>query len=318
MPREPVLLAYAGIFRDVQALLHDARGLEDALEIGPGNRIQIEVEEVRAVRVVAARVPGIEVDAAEIDHPEQGREIVDHREVDDASRAVLDRARPEPVRTGRRRALHEEELALRAVRIALHDHRPVPDVRQEHGRDVRVVGEQVAFRQAELRPERLREIRERQRLATDADLGVLGRRGDLHSGRADARARARGSPDPASPDGAHGGRRLRPARSRARFRRARPAEEGRPGSCLPAPRTRMERGGARRTPREGRRSTCRWRSSRGARQPRRPAFREGGAGHRGRKAAGRRAPPARWERGRNAGGLRGAPPSRGGGGRRRT
>ena len=54
------------------------------------------------------------------------------------------------------RALHEEELAVRAVRIALHHHRAVAEVRQQHGRHVRVVLEQVALRDPELGPERLR------------------------------------------------------------------------------------------------------------------------------------------------------------------
>ena len=51
---------------------------------------------------------------------------------------------------GARRALHEEELALGAVRIALHHHRAVAQVRQQAGRDVRVVLEQVALGDAEL------------------------------------------------------------------------------------------------------------------------------------------------------------------------
>ena len=45
----------------------------------------------------------------------------------------------------RRRAFHEEELAGGAVRIPLHHHRAVADVRQQHGRDVGVVLNQVAL-----------------------------------------------------------------------------------------------------------------------------------------------------------------------------
>ena len=48
---------------------------------------------VGAVDVVAARVPLVEIDAAEVDDPEQRREILDDREVDDAPRRVLDRSR---------------------------------------------------------------------------------------------------------------------------------------------------------------------------------------------------------------------------------
>ena len=58
------------------------------------------------------------------------------------------------------RPLHEEELAGGAVRVALHDHRAVADVRQQQRRDVGVVLDQVALRDAELRPEQLVEVRE--------------------------------------------------------------------------------------------------------------------------------------------------------------
>ncbi len=60
----------------------------------------------------------------------------------------------------RRRPLHEEEVAGGAVRIPLHHHRAVLDVRQERPGDVRVVLEQVAFGQAQLGPEHLAEVGE--------------------------------------------------------------------------------------------------------------------------------------------------------------
>jgi hypothetical protein len=47
------------------------------------------------------------------------------------------------------------------MRVPLHDHRPVPDVRQQDRGDVGVVLNQVALGDAELGPERLVEIGER-------------------------------------------------------------------------------------------------------------------------------------------------------------
>ena len=65
-------------------------------------------------------------------HSSAARSWID-REVDDVARTMLDRAGLDPLRPRRRRALHEEELSLRAVRIPLHDHGPVADVRQQYG-----------------------------------------------------------------------------------------------------------------------------------------------------------------------------------------
>ena len=115
---------------------------------------------VGAIDVVAACVPGVQVDAAEVDDPEQRREILDHREVDHVARRVRDRAGLDPFGPRRRRALHEERLAVGAVGIALHHHRPVGEVRQQDVGDVGVVLQQVALGDAEPRPERLREVGE--------------------------------------------------------------------------------------------------------------------------------------------------------------
>ena len=100
-----------------------------------GNRVEIEVHVERAVGIVAERVPRVEIDAAEIDHPQQRGAVVDDGKIDDVTRAVLDRARANPRRPRRRRPLHVEEVAGNAVRISLHHHRPVRDVRQQHARD---------------------------------------------------------------------------------------------------------------------------------------------------------------------------------------
>ena len=53
------------------------------------------------------------------------------------------------------------------MRIALHDHRAIADVGEQDVRDRRVILQQIAFRQAELRPEDLAEVREADFLAVD-------------------------------------------------------------------------------------------------------------------------------------------------------
>ena len=90
-----------------------------------------------------------------------------------ASRASRPRTdRRDPVGHVRRRVLLEEELALPAVGIALHRERAVAQVRDEHRRDVAVVGEQVALRDPLVRPEQLVEVRELEHALALADLGL--------------------------------------------------------------------------------------------------------------------------------------------------
>src|SRR5678810_357913 len=54
---------------------------------------------VGTVDVIATRIPLVQVDAPEIDHPEQRWQIVDDREVDDVPGAVRARARAGPLWT---------------------------------------------------------------------------------------------------------------------------------------------------------------------------------------------------------------------------
>ena len=137
---------------------------------------------VGPIDVVAARVPLVQVDAPEVDDPQQRRHVLDHREVDDVARAVIDRADLDPVGPRRRRALHEEELAGGAVRVALHDHRAIADVRQQHVGDVGVVLEQIALGEPELRPEQLAQVREADLLAVDGQRRRCPDRGDQRRG----------------------------------------------------------------------------------------------------------------------------------------
>ena len=134
----------------LQNVANDQSGLAHDLERRAGRRVEIEVQIERAIGILAERVPRIEIDAPEIDQPQEGWKIVDDWKVDDVAGAVFDRARSYPRRTRRRRALHVEEVSGNTVRIALHDHRAVGDVRNQDVGDARVVTKEIALGQLEL------------------------------------------------------------------------------------------------------------------------------------------------------------------------
>ena len=60
-----------------------------------------------------------------------------------------------------------------AVRVALHHHRAVADVRQQHRRDVGVVLNQVALGDPALGPERLAQVRQAHLAAGDGQRRVV-------------------------------------------------------------------------------------------------------------------------------------------------
>ena len=199
--------------------------------------------------------------------------------VDDALRAVIDRAGADPRRPRRRRALHEEERPGGAVRIPLHHHRAVADVRQQHRRDVGVVLNQVAFGDPELRPERLAQIREPDLASRDGQRRVV----DVGRGCSARRTTRRDyalQRLAASADAGRDGRRRRSARSRARCRRRRSEASARRGSCRRGRRTPAETPGGRRRSAAAPPRTCPTRCCRAAR-PR----------SRGRSRRARRGPP---------------------------
>ena len=128
--------------------------LADLLELRTGNGVEVEVEVIGTVHVVTARIPWVQIDAAEVNHPKERREIADDGEIDDAGGGVFDGADVNPIGAGDRRAFLEEELASGAVGVTFHDHGAADEVREEVGGDVGVIAEEVAFGDSELRPER--------------------------------------------------------------------------------------------------------------------------------------------------------------------
>ena len=97
------------------------------------------MEVVGTIHVVAAGVPRVEVDAAQVDHPQQACQVLDDREIDDVPRGVLDGACANPRGARGGRALHEEKFTRRAARVPLHHHRSILEVRQQVRRDVSVI-----------------------------------------------------------------------------------------------------------------------------------------------------------------------------------
>jgi hypothetical protein len=96
-------------------------------------RIEIEQHEVRAMRLVDPRVPGVHVDAVHLHHPQHALGRVDEWKIHEPRAAFTRMGRElprlDPRRHAPRRLFLEEDLAPDAVWVALHRERPVPQVR---------------------------------------------------------------------------------------------------------------------------------------------------------------------------------------------
>ena len=138
---------------------------DDLWPTDAGNRIQIHPQLIGMIKVVGADRVRIEVDAAQVRHPDELRRIPD----DDLLRgppggeAQLDRL--DPVRPGRRRSLLEERLAGRAVHEPLEDHRPSGHAAQCALGDSQVVPDHVQLGVPGLREVDLVRVADRHRAA---------------------------------------------------------------------------------------------------------------------------------------------------------
>jgi hypothetical protein len=127
-------------------------------------RARVEVDEhvVGALDVVHAAVPGVQVDATEVDDPREASRLGHHGEVGRAPAAGKDDVNGfEPVGMRGGNTLLVEEEPVHAVRIAQHLHGAVADMREDDVRDVDVVADEVALGQPALREEDLVEVRDR-------------------------------------------------------------------------------------------------------------------------------------------------------------
>src|SRR5215471_1450620 len=102
--------------------MNQQRGFANALEFGALHWIQVEMEIIRTIHVVTTRIPWIQINAAQIDDPQQRGQVAYDREINDAARGVFDGTDLDPVRPWHRRALLKKEIASGAIRISLHDH----------------------------------------------------------------------------------------------------------------------------------------------------------------------------------------------------
>ena len=66
------------------------------------DRVQVKVQIVGTVHIIAFGIPLIQIDASQVDDPQEAGEIVDDREVDDVAGAMFDGAYVYPVRFTRR------------------------------------------------------------------------------------------------------------------------------------------------------------------------------------------------------------------------
>ena len=106
----------------------------------------------------------MELDVGQVRQPDQRRAILRQRVVDIADLAGLD-----PLGAVGRRLLLVEVLLIYAIRIALQRQGPIAQMRDEGGRRARVVGDQIALGEPDLRKEDLVPVGDLQRPAVDGD-----------------------------------------------------------------------------------------------------------------------------------------------------
>ena len=70
--------------------MHEERRLADSGKVRPRYRVEIEMQIVRLIYVVAAGVPLIQIYAAQIHNPKQGRHILNDWEVNYIMRRMAD------------------------------------------------------------------------------------------------------------------------------------------------------------------------------------------------------------------------------------
>ena len=131
------------------------------------------------VEVVGADGMGVEVDAAEVDDPGQGRGVVDHDLVGGPPGRERQLGGADPVGRVVGRALLEERLLRDAVDEALERHRPAADAGQRAVGDGEVVLDEVELGVAGVWEVDLLRVRDRDLATVDLE-DLLGRRHDRH------------------------------------------------------------------------------------------------------------------------------------------
>ena len=125
------------------------------------------MEIVGEVCVLAGGVPGVEVDAAEVDYPEEAREVLNDRKIHDIGGWVTYVTGGNPWGFGIGGMFLEKEFAEGSIGVALHNHGAVTQVGQQYRRDIGVVLEEVAFGDFVFGPEGFLEIGQADLVAID-------------------------------------------------------------------------------------------------------------------------------------------------------
>ena len=163
-PRDPDVLGNAGHLQRLELVAHPAGDVEHLRERGAVAGIEIDRDVVGVERRLHAREPRVLRDRGELRHVEQR----DERSADESLGAgLVDRidvgGQHFDAHASRRlflllALLIERDRIVDAVRKSLHDERTIGDDGEDERRDGRVVAQQVALGQLELRPEELGQV----------------------------------------------------------------------------------------------------------------------------------------------------------------
>ncbi len=181
-----------------QDLIRHRRDAPDLVPPDAGDGIEVHAELVGVIQVGVPHRVRIQVDAAEVHHPRELRGVADDDLVRAPTRGELELHHVDPGRPRRRRALLEEELAPRAVDVALQRHGPIAHPAQRAVGHREVVPDELELRDAGLREVRLVRVRHRHLAAVDHQGLFLpgGHAGPRHRRRWAARAIASEVPPP--------------------------------------------------------------------------------------------------------------------------
>ncbi len=159
-PRRAGRLRIGGESKLLHHVAYDDRDFAHIRPLAVGGRVEVDQEVIGLLDLRDARVPRVQLDATEIDHPGERGRVVDHREDRRVAAGELDVLLAHVVRM-RRHALLVEEVALHAIRVAHHMKRPGPQVRENSVGEVYVVMDEIALREAGLGEEDLVRVTDR-------------------------------------------------------------------------------------------------------------------------------------------------------------
>ena len=161
-----------GVPAEAHLLQHLAHHQGDPADVGErhlGLGVEVDAQLVGMIGVAAAHRPGVDVDAAEVHRPEQGRRQVDDQQAGAASAREVDRCGAQVRDVAHRGALLEEEGAGGPVGVALEHRGTVEAAGQRAVGHRQVVLHQLPLGDPPLCEENLVGIGDREVVAVDLD-----------------------------------------------------------------------------------------------------------------------------------------------------